>query len=61
MHTGYRYKPMSGFSGKGRKSYDNPNDKEPPMWKTLLLVLGAILVATALLVGFVLGLGYFFN
>lgn len=43
MHTGYRYKPMSGFSGKGHKSYNNPNDKEPPMWKTLLIVIMAVL------------------
>ncbi|MGB0429638.1 MAG: hypothetical protein ACPGLV_04130 [Bacteroidia bacterium] len=60
MPTSFKYKGTSGFTS-GNPKYDNPKDKEAPLWKILLLVLLTIIGAFAILVGGFLLLDYAFS
>lgn len=45
-----RYRGVSGFSS-GNSNYEDPDDKEAPIWKILLLVIGVIAAAFGVMVG----------
>jgi hypothetical protein len=58
MH--YRYKKPANFIN-GSAKYDDPNDKEAPLWKILLLVILVIALGFAILVGAFLWLNHIFS
>jgi hypothetical protein len=58
--TSFRYKPSSGFS-KGNPKYDDPNDKEPPIWKSILIFILIISLLFGALIGGFLFLDFIFS
>lgn len=56
MRFNSRYKRTSNFTS-GHSGYEDPNDKEAPIWMTLVLVLAVLGGVLGLLIGSVVLFG----